>query len=170
MARRGKRLVLLAHCILNQNAVVQPLAREAGARSGIVRACLEAGLGMLQLPCPELVARGPARAQAERPSYDTPEYRALCRRLLEPVREQAAAYRRAGYEIVGLIGIGDSPSCGLDTTYEGGPVPGRGVFMEELLAMVPELEGRYLQVPRRYPEDPEATARFEEELRRFCRA
>ncbi len=168
MARRGKRLVLLAHCILNQNAVVEPLARRPGALEGIVRTCLDAGVGMMQLPCPEIVARGPRRAQAERPSYDTAEYRARCRALLEPVRAQAEAYRSAGYEIVGLLAIGDSPSCGLLTTHDGRAVPGRGVFMEELLAIMPELEGRALQVPRRYAEDAEVTARFDEELRDFC--
>ncbi len=167
MTQRGKCLILLSHCILNQNAVVQPLARERGALAGIVRIILDAGLGIIQLPCPELADRGPERAQAERPSYDTAEHRALCRALIEPIRSQVAAYRRAGYEIVGLLGIGNSPSCGLDTTYEGGPVPGRGVFMEELLRALPELEGRYLQVPRRYAEDPEVTQRFEEDLRRF---
>ena len=169
MTRRGKRIILLAHCILNQNAVVWPLARESGALAGVVRTCLDAGLGIIQLPCPEVTARGPRRAQAERPSYDTAGYRAHCRALIEPIRAQVEAYRRAGYEIVGLIGIGDSPSCGLTTTYEGGPRPGRGVFMEELLAMIPELEGRCLQVPRRYAEDPGVTARFEAELRAFCR-
>lgn len=169
MTRRRKRLVLLAHCILNQNAVVQPLARQPGALAGIVRICLDAGLGIIQLPCPEITARGPERAQAGRPSYDTAGYRAHCRALIEPIRAQVAGYLRAGYEIVGLIGIGGSPSCGLTTTYEGEPRPGRGVFMEELLAMIPELEGRYLQVPRRYAEEPEVTARFEAELRAFCR-
>jgi len=170
MARRSKRLVLLSHCILNQNAIVEPLARAPGALGGIVRTWLEAGVGLLQLPCPELLDRGPTRAQAERASYDTAAHRALCRRILEPVRAQVQAYRQAGYEIVGLIGIGNSPSCGVQTTHEGGAVvPGRGVFMEELLAMLPELEGRALQVPRSYPSDPAARHRFEAELRAFCK-
>lgn len=168
MARRSKRIVLLSHCILNQNAVVQPMARELGALAGIVRICLESEAGIVQLPCPEMAARGLERAQAERSSYDTAGYRALCRALIEPIRAQVEAYRRAGYEVVGLLGIGNSPSCGLDTTHEGEVIPGRGVFAEELLQMIPELEGRYLQVPRRYPQDPEVKARFERELRAFC--
>jgi predicted secreted protein len=168
MTRRSRRLILLAHCILNQNAVVEPLARAPGALAGIVRACLEAEVGIIQLPCPEMAARGPRRAPAERSDYDTAEYRALCRALIEPIRAQVEAYRRAGYEIVGLIGIGDSPSCGVTTTHQGTAVPGRGVFMEELLQALPELEGRYLQVPRRYGEDPEVTARFAEEVRALC--
>ncbi|HOG46827.1 MAG TPA: hypothetical protein PLJ35_13435 [Anaerolineae bacterium] len=169
MDRRSRRVVLLAHCILNQNAVVEPLARRPGALEGIARLCLEAGVGLLQLPCPELIERGAGRAPDERSGYDTPAQRALCRRLLEPVRVQVAAYREAGYEIVGLIGIGHSPSCGVHTTHErGGAIPGRGVFMEALLALLPELEGRVLEVPRRYAEDPEVTRRFEEELRALC--
>jgi len=169
MTRRSKRLMLLAHCILNQNAVVQPLARTAGALAGIVQACLEAGVGLLQLPCPEFTARGPERAQADRRGYDTPEYRAHCRALLELIRTQVKAYQQAGYEIVGLIGMANSPSCGITMTYEDGPRPGRGVFMEELLAMLPELEGRTIEVPRRYGEDPAVTAAFDREVARFCR-
>lgn len=169
MTRRSRRLILLAHCILNQNAVVQPLARMPAALEGIVRACLEAEVGLLQLPCPEMAARGPTRAQDERHGYDTPEYRALCRQLLAPIRDQVRAHEHADYTIVGLIGIGDSPSCGLDTTHEGKAQPGRGVFMEELLALLPEMEGRYLQVPRRYGEDAEVTAAFDEQVRAFCR-
>lgn len=166
--RRGRRLILLAHCILNQNAVVQPLARAPAALEGVLRGCLDAGVGLLQLPCPETAARGPERAPDERRGYDAPAYRTLCRDLAAPLVAQVRAYERAGYTIVGLIGIGHSPSCGLDTTHNGGARPGRGVFMEELLALLPELEGRYLEVPRRYGEDPEVTAAFDWEVRRFC--
>jgi predicted secreted protein len=170
MDRRSRRIVLVAHCILNQNAVVEPLARAPGVLGGIVRICAEAGVGLLQLPCPEVLERGPLRAQAERASYDTAAHRALCRRILEPVRDQVRAYEEAGYAIVGLIGIGHSPSCGVRTTHEGGrPVAGRGVFMEELLAMLPELEERALQVPRDYPDDPEVRHQFEAELRAICK-
>jgi len=169
MDRRSQRIVLVAHCILNQNAVVEPLARAPGALEGIVGICTQAGVGMLQLPCPELLDRGPTRAQAEREAYDTVAHRALCRRMLEPVRDQVRAYERAGYRLVGLIGIGHSPSCGVCTTHAGGRrVPGRGVFMQELLAMLPELEGRALEVPRDYPDDPEVRRRFEAELRACC--
>ncbi len=168
MPARSRRLVLLSHCILNQNAVVEPLARRPGALEGIVQICLEAGVGILQLPCPEIIAAGPRRAAAEREDYDTAEHRALCRRILAPVREQVRAYEEAGYRLVGLIGIGQSPSCGVHTTHGGGAAQlGRGVFMEELLAMLPELEGRAIEVPRRYVLDHEVTARFEAELRAF---
>jgi predicted secreted protein len=168
MTQRSKRLVLLSHCILNQNAVVEPLARRPGALEGIVDICLQAGVGLLQLPCPELIERGPTRPQAEREDYDTAEHHALCRRILAPIVEQVRSYQEAGYELVGLIGIGRSPSCGVRSTHEGGAArPGPGVFMEELLALLPELERRAIEVPRRYGKDPEITRRFEAELRAF---
>ncbi len=168
MGRRSRRLVLVSHCILNQNAIVEPLARRPGALEGIVHIILEAGVGILQLPCPELVEAGPEREQAEREEYDTAEHRALCRRILAAVREEVRAYEEAGYTPVGLIGIGQSPSCGVHTTHGRGAAQlGRGVFMEELLALLPELDGRALEVPRRYATDAEVTARFEAELRAF---
>lgn len=57
--------------------------------------------------------------------YNQPELRAIARDLLKPVFWQVDQYRRFGYELIGLIGIQDSPNCALSGQ--------RGVFMEELM-------------------------------------
>ena len=84
--------------------------------------------------------------------YDQPEYRAIAKKLLEPVLWQVEQYRRFGYELVGIIGIKESPNCGL--------IGDTGIFMEELVV---QLESRgihlpLLEVPVLYGEDPEETA------------
>lgn len=70
-------------------------------------------------------------------------------------------------DVLGLLGIAQSPSCGVATTNEGGPCPGRGVFMGMLLELRPELAGRAIDVPHRYGQERQATARFHAELRRL---
>jgi hypothetical protein len=55
---RSKKIVLVAHCVLNQNAIADGTADFAGTDEAVVRRLLEAGIGILQLPCPELNCLG----------------------------------------------------------------------------------------------------------------
>jgi predicted secreted protein len=128
--RRSKQIIVVAHCVLNQNTVIPEEARSPGMLKSAVDWCGRQGYGVVQLPCPEFTFLGPDRPPMTREQYDTPEYRRHCRAILRPVIEQLIVYQRHGYQIVGGIGIARSPSCD----------PGRGVFMEEFLALA-EREG-----------------------------
>ena len=94
-----------------------------------------------------------------REQYDVPKYRRHCRSLLEDVVDQMEDYLRNDYEVLGIVGVDGSPSCGVDRTcvgYPGGemasmqPLPecliveGRGVFLECLMSM---LHDRGVSIP-----------------------
>ncbi len=50
--------------------------------------------------------------------------------LAEEIVKQVEEYRRNGFEVLGLIGINRSPSCGVETTSRNGrEEAGRGVFV-----------------------------------------
>ncbi len=149
---RGKRILAVCHCILNSNAKVFPLADVPGVKTDAISAYVESGCGLLQLPCSELSYLGVNRWGMTREQYDHPNYRAHCREVLKYPMIQLRAFARAGYELVGVMGVDGSPSCGVNRTcegFEGGEldsrerivrqmkalrfVPGPGVFMEELI-------------------------------------
>ena len=142
---RGCRVVLVAHCLLNQNSIVPGLARFSAVAPGVVELLSGYGLGIFQLPCPETLSHGLMRWWMTREQYDNPGYRSLCRKLCKLVAYYALEYTRCGVEVVGLVGIAGSPSCGVNTTstgWTGGEpvvkeksrrVKGRGVFTEILL-------------------------------------
>ncbi|MEN1758940.1 CD3072 family TudS-related putative desulfidase [Anoxynatronum sibiricum] len=130
MIKRKKQLLLVAHCVLNQNAVIRDWERAQGGFNELVHAMLAENLGIIQLPCPEFAFSGEDRPPRTKNEYDKPAYRTLCCCLAQPVVEQAKEYQRQGYLIKGLVGIGESPSC--DT------LGNRGIFMEVLLAMMSE--------------------------------
>lgn len=130
--KRGKRLLLVAHCVLNQNSVVYPLARAPGALAQVVETAVKAGVGLIQLPCPEMVFGGLSRAPGTRAEYDTAAYRILCRRLAKQVEEEIRPLLEDGCQVVGVLGIAGSPSCAVDEP--------RGVWMRELLQL-PQLRG-----------------------------
>lgn len=122
---RSKRLIIMSHCVLNQNSVVCPLARAKGSFK-FVKQLIDEGVGIIQLPCPEFKFLGTTRKPMDKDEYDTPEYRSLCRSLLIPVVEDMEVYLKDGYEIREIIGINESPTCSISGK--------RGIFMEELFS------------------------------------
>lgn len=121
---RGKRLILVSHCILNQNAVIRNWERAPGAYNDIIRTLLDHQVGIIQISCPEFSYQGEARPSRTKQEYDTEEYRGHCRKLAEGVAAQLKEYLSHGYQVVGFIGIQQSPTC--DTKTE------KGIFTEEL--------------------------------------
>jgi predicted secreted protein len=140
----------LAHCLLNANAKVDEGARSEGVSLPVLSLLRERGATIRQMPCPELAFGGTRRFWAVREQYDTPAYRAHCRRLAEPVAAQVRADLAAGNRVV-IVGIDGSPSMGVeltaaDATWGGRPdkprddeypvTPGPGLFMETLLRLL----------------------------------
>ncbi len=57
----------------------------------------------------------------------------LLRQRAREIAGQVADYRRHGFEVIGLIGVNRSPSCGIETTSRSGrEESGSGVFIEIL--------------------------------------
>jgi predicted secreted protein len=134
-----EEIEVVAHCLLN------PLTRVRGLPP--IEFCQKGPV--IQLPCPEALYMGLDRWAVTRNQLDVPEFRRICRLMIIHYADllEMLAKKGAGIKIMGIAG---SPSCGVITTssgYSGGRVrkarhvhvPGRGIFMEELLA---ELERR----------------------------
>lgn len=135
----GQEIVLVAHCLLNPMTRVKGLDPLAFSPAGPT----------IQLPCPEALYLGLERWAVTRNQLDVPQFRLFCRSLIVQYADLLQMLAKEGTR-VRIVGVAGSPSCGVVSTssgYRGGRVeacehehvPGRGVFMEELLA---ELEGR----------------------------
>lgn len=144
---RQKKLMLAAHCVLNQNAVVREWERAPGAFTRLVKVLLDENVGILQLPCPEMAFLGEERPPKKKAEYDTPAYRVLCQQLAAPLVRQVIDYYKNGYQIIGVLGIGKSPSC--DTLHD------QGVFMEELKSQLTKenIMLRCFDIPENYLEN-----------------
>lgn len=143
---RGKQIIYVAHCVLNQNSVVRGWERAQGAFNDIIKVVLDHNISIIQLPCPEFTFLGEERPPKTKKEYDTPEYRKVCEELAEKVIAQMKEYEIHGYKILGLIGIEESPSC--DTLCS------KGIFMEELQKLM-ERDGIKIStfdIPEKYTE------------------
>lgn len=174
--KRSNRVIFLSHCILNENARYFGGAFRRGAIEELVGPLVEQGIGLIQMKCPEQSAWGGVHKKhlwnflgsKRRLLYRfrgvvVPLFRAYTRvkyrRLAREVLNEIAEYNKAGGEIIGLVGVDGSPSCGVlkslemkcaaeilastdphsadrlifnNTLYSKCVVNGPGIFIEEL--------------------------------------
>lgn len=161
--KRKKKIVLVCHCVLNSNSKVEGLSQYEGVFKEYVNIIANKGIGIIQLPCPEMIMYGIKRWGHVKEQFDNLFYRQECRRILEPIIQQIRNYVDFGYEIVGVVGIDGSPSCGVNFTCSGNfggeivdscqidnildslkEVNGSGVFIEELKKYLQEIN---LEIP-----------------------
>lgn len=157
---RSKRVIFVSHCVLNQNTVVCPLARAKGGYRDVVQEIMESGIGIHQLPCPEYRHLGLQREPMSKAEYDTVEFRTLCKSISQDTINIMKEYLDNGYEVVGLIGINESPSCSIRVT--------EGILMEELLdiAKKEQISLNTIDVPGEYV-DGKDNKEFIKELKIF---
>lgn len=148
---RSKKIVFIAHCFLNQNSISDGTAVCPAVCRELVECLMNANIGMVQMPCPELCCLGLDRGNADGAgspvAVENTRIRAALKQekadqltlLAGGVVRQILEYHRFGFEILGIIGANRSPSCGVDTTSERNEeVEGMGLFMEELSRMLSE--------------------------------
>ena len=172
---RSRRVVFLAHCLLNQNAISDGTAVCPAAFREVLQILLDAEAGVVQLPCPELCCLGLDRGDihgAERPvtventrirrAMSASPARERLDALVEHTARQVMEYHRHGFEILGIVGADRSPNCGVETTSDHNmEVPGKGLFMEALSRRLAKEGLTIPMVGLKRPEDaPKVTLLF----------
>ncbi len=138
--KRSKKVVLAVHCLFNQNARIDGCAYFPGAMGQAARVLAQSGVGVLQMPCPELTYLGLDRRRhggrkiGIREALSLKKGQAACRKMARGVVYQVKEYRRHGFEVIGAIGNDGSPACGVNRTHyrATGPGPGPGAFIKVL--------------------------------------
>jgi predicted secreted protein len=146
--KRSGRIVVVSHCIMNVHSLEEELAIYPGLEKEVVELLIAKGVGIYQIPCPEMELSGIFRKALPKDSYDHPKIRAFYKEFAENLCKTLKMYVKKEYEIVAILGAEASPTCGIayvgrwKEDAEGKKVfpkdvefvPGRGVFMEEFEA------------------------------------
>ena len=153
--KRSTRVVAVIHCVLNHSARAPDCAVYPGINSDVVDLLARHEVGILQMPCPEMVFMGLARSRGEgqtiRDVIHTPEGHSLCRKLSKEVADAVEDYLKNGYAVEAVLG-GDvkSPGCAVHhLPPEHGRqrlAEGSGVLITELME---ELHSRGIDIPFR---------------------
>lgn len=143
--KRSGKIVVVSHCILNVHSLEDNLAIYPGLEEEVVELLTKKGVGIYQIPCPEVELAGIFRKALPKDSYDHPKIRAVYRKMAESISQTLEWHMKKGYEIAAVIGAEGSPTCGIErvgrwkSNIKGKKefprdiefVPGMGVFMEE---------------------------------------
>jgi predicted secreted protein len=143
---RSKKIIFVSHCLLNQNA--RPIGGEKypGSVKDLLEIFAEAGIGIVQLPCPQLEFNGGLnRKLKSKNAYDTKGYRKFCHKVTSRLIKQIENYIKKDYKVIGILGVEFSSTCGVHQVEDGRRnVPGKGIMIEELEE---EMEKKNFQVP-----------------------
>lgn len=155
--KRSKKVIFIAHCILNQNTKLDCCAHFPGAVKEVIELLIANDIGIIQMPCPEMLYLGLNRETdvSAKPTIEEEDTRiyermlekgsqALCEKIVNEVIYQIKDYQYNNFEVVGLIGINGSPTCGIETTWkQGKEINEKGVFIKML---VEELAKNHISV------------------------
>ena len=162
--KRNKKIVLLAHCLLNVNAKVEGIATVEAAPINLINKILEKGYGIIQLPCIEQIVCGIKRWGQVKEQLDNPHFRNICVQQLTPVLNQVIDFIDNGYKIGAVIGIDGSPSCGVNFTCSGnwGGEVGHGYGLDEKIQSLKEISksGVMIEVLKQMLEENSINLKF----------
>jgi predicted secreted protein len=121
----------MSHCLLNQNTRYLGGAVCPGVVADAVHPYLRDGIGIVQMPCPEQRVWGGVLKRRFLWLIDHPRttrwigtlstlvnayIRLRYWRIANRVFREVEDYTKSGFDVVGVIGVADSPSCGVTTT------------------------------------------------------
>jgi len=144
--KRKRRVIFISHCWLNINTRFPEGCAYEGANVPLIKTLLDSGLGIIQMPCPEYECLGLEKVLYGEKVKD--ELRACFRKFAAIVVKQIKDYLAMGFEIVGVMGMNPSPSCGVGISKGKGTMLGTsrdisehnesGIFIEELEGLLKE--------------------------------
>jgi predicted secreted protein len=122
--RRSKRVVFISHCLINVNAKFPGFADIPGAYLDVIIPILQAGVGIFQMPCLECLGWGGVNRdnivhKLARDKLDQDwiqNYPVLAQQKAAETADAIEDYVKAGYQVLGIVYVDDSPTCGLDNT------------------------------------------------------
>lgn len=153
---RGMKVVLVPHCALNQNSRLARCAELPAGDEELIRGLMQRGIGIIQMPCPELMVIALDREHVNiRSALDSRPARAALRTLARELVYQIKEYGACGVKVLGILGKDGSPACGVEQTWRFEPGAGMGVFIEELAAELQE-QGQKIEIAGTMDADPQA--------------
>ena len=152
--KRSQRIVVVSHCLLNVHSLEDNLALYPGLEEEVIELLIKKGVGLYQIPCPEIELSGIFRKALPKESYDHPKIRKVYRQLADRICENLNWYVKKGYKIEAVLGAEGSPTCGVELVGKWKKnikgkrefprdiefVSGAGVFIEEFRSSLANID------------------------------
>lgn len=134
-----KKVVFIAHCIINTNTMVQDLTtvkKYPGNISDAALVLIKNEVGIIQLPCPENIIFGLKRRRCTKISLlKNPKFVKICEKIADKLIQEIKEYQKGGFKVAFILGRRGSPSCGVVETHiekngQACCIKGKGILFE----------------------------------------
>ena len=118
-----KKIIFVSHCILNTASKVvlynqTDMDAEENLRKKFMHKAIDQEVQIIQLPCPEFTLYGPKRWGHVSNQFDNTFFAIIVVKFLLRVFNNSKNIwqMKTGFEVLGIVGVDGSPSCGVDYT------------------------------------------------------
>lgn len=151
MSLEKNNVVFVPGCLMCPVFQVKYDSAKLGWRDEILKALVDSGMGIVQMPCPEASFGGYDEGLSRKPHgvrfYEQlPGFSQHCQTLAAQTAEQIVALENHGVHVKAILGIENSPTCAVNRifTFGVGTEHRSGLFMGALKEL---LDDKKLNIP-----------------------
>lgn len=136
--KRSKKIIFAVHCLLNQNARAQTVAKCPGLVLEFIKFCHKNNYGIVPIDCPQIMFEPLIRDPETKEHYDNKVSRDISKKVIKKMIKEIKLYQKNNYQICGIYGVEGSPTCGAIKTHirdkkgKSTSINEAGIFFEEL--------------------------------------
>lgn len=97
--KRSGKIVVVSHCLLNVHSLEDELAIYPGLEEEVIELLIRKGVGIYQIPCPEVELAGIFRKALPEAPYEHPKIREAYRKMADNTVQTLNWYVKKGYKI-----------------------------------------------------------------------
>ena len=154
MANRSKKFIFVPFCLMAQAYQAQGIVKYEWKSSikPIMQLLIDNDINIIQMPCTEASFNDSLIREPKGLSkYNTLEFNEHCQKKADKVIEEIKSIISSGYEVIGVLGIEQSPSCCVNYIYTNkGNEKRKGIFIEKIYDGLKEYNIPIIGINRKY--------------------
>lgn len=154
MDNRSKKFIFVPFCLIAQAYQAQDIVKYEWKSSikPIMQLLIDNDINIVQMPCTEATFNNSLIREPKGLSkYNTDEFNRHCQKKAEQVIHEIKSIINSGYEVIGVLGIEQSPSCCVNYIYTNkGNEKRKGIFIEKIYEGIKEYNIPIIGINRKY--------------------
>ena len=154
MSNRSKKFIFVPFCLMAQAYQAQGIVKYEWKSSikPIMKLLLDNDINIVQMPCTEATFNDSLiRKPKGLSKYNTKEFNEHCQEKADKVISDIKNIIKCGYEVIGILGIEQSPSCCVNYIYTNkGNEKRKGLFIEKIYEGLREYDIPIIGINRKY--------------------
>lgn len=154
MPNRSKKFIFVPFCLMSQAYQAQGIVKYEWKSSikPIMQLLIDNDINIIQMPCAEATFNNSLiRDPKGLSKYNTEEFNEHCQNKANQVIDEIKNIINCGYEVIGILGIEQSPSCCVNYIYTNkGNEKRKGLFIEKIYEGIKEYNIPIIGINRKY--------------------